>query len=162
MKLFFAVTSRFFLNWQIVPYLQRWSKGLVIQAGNFVLASLRCKQVSDATMTEFVFSHLYNTILCICNELKRSAGEKRGQQEYSQLQKQQSPLGQFHAFCLDFAPPALHSVKGGANTTWALLNLKKMNYDVSVMRRYSRNILQWSKIKTKSTKLTQWRLLKFV
>ena len=27
------------------------------------------------------------------------------------------------------------------------------------MRRFGRNILQWSKIKTKSTKFTQWRLL---
>ena len=31
--------------------------------------------------------------------------------------------------------------------------------DVSGIRRYSRNILQWNKIKTNSTKMTQWRLL---
>ena len=32
-------------------------------------------------------------------------------------------------------------------------------YDASGMRRYSRNMLQWRKIKTKSMNPTQWRLL---
>ena len=33
------------------------------------------------------------------------------------------------------------------------------NNDVCIVRRHSQNILQWNKNKTKSTKMTQWRLL---
>ena len=33
------------------------------------------------------------------------------------------------------------------------------NNDVGKTRRYARNILQWNKNKTKSTRMTQWRLL---
>ena len=36
---------------------------------------------------------------------------------------------------------------------------KTIIYDVSGMRRYSQNILQWRKIVTKSTNHTHWRLL---
>ena len=56
----------------------------------------------------------------------------------------------------------LRCVKGGANTMWALLTFlkyKTTNYGVRVMKRYSWNIFQWNQNKTKSTKLTQWRII---
>ena len=52
---------------------------------------------------------------------------------------------------------ALHSEKGGANMLRALSLCEKYgttNYDVSGMRRYSWNILQWNKNDIKSTKMT--------
>ena len=53
--------------------------------------------------------------------------------------------------------PALHSEKGGTNILRALLTIEKYetrNYDVSGMRRYSWNILQWNKNDTNSMKMT--------
>ena len=47
---------------------------------------------------------------------------------------------------------ALRSEKGGANMLRALSLFKKYKtviYDISGIRRYSQNILQWRKIKTK-------------
>ena len=44
----------------------------------------------------------------------------------------------------------------------ALVTIEKYertNYDVCRMGRYIRNIFQWNKNKTKSTKMTQWILL---
>ena len=58
--------------------------------------------------------------------------------------------------------PALHCVKGGANTMQALETLekyKRTNYDLCRMGRYTWNIFQWNKNKTKSKKMMQWRLL---
>ena len=55
--------------------------------------------------------------------------------------------------------PALRCVKGGANTMRTLVTFETID-DVGVMGRYAPNILQWNKNKTKSTKMTQWRLLK--
>ena len=58
--------------------------------------------------------------------------------------------------------PALHCVKGVANTMQTLKILEKNEGnidDASAMRGYSRHILQWNKNKTKSRKMTQWRLL---
>ena len=58
--------------------------------------------------------------------------------------------------------PALGCVKGGANTMWTLVTLEKYDStlnDVCIMGSYARNILQWNKNKTKSTEITQWRLL---
>ena len=57
---------------------------------------------------------------------------------------------------------ALLCVKGGANTMRTLVTLDKYEGtidDICAMRGHSGNILQWNKNKTKSMKLTQWRLL---
>ena len=51
--------------------------------------------------------------------------------------------------------PALCSGKGGV----IYCGPQTIIYDVIGMRRYSRNILQWRKIKTKNMNCTQWRLL---
>ena len=68
------------------------------------------------------------------------------------------PLGRVSNF--DY--PTLHSVKGGVYILRALLTLKSTKqifHDVSKMRRYSGNILQWRRIETKSMNSTHWRLL---
>ena len=42
---------------------------------------------------------------------------------------------------------------------WILCFLSRIMSDICKKRRYSWNILHWSKIKTSSMKFTQWRLL---
>ena len=44
-------------------------------------------------------------------------------------------------------------------TSMVYVFFTKKNNDLGKMRRYSWNILQWNKNKTKSTRMTQWRLL---
>ena len=64
----------------------------------------------------------------------------------------------FTLILINMVLPPMRSEKGGANMLRALSFFKSTSiiYDVSRMRRYGRNILQWRKIKTKSMNSTQW------